>query len=231
MGGRASPAVKGSARWRPRIYVALEKRVLEPGIVAVAHNDGPPVVGAGLYAVDLVVTHGAVLRGEELAGDGMPRQALGVAVAEGVDGRAGEGVVLGNSAVLVDSEDLACQGVEVLGQGRGCGVAGGYVELTVGPKLDAPAVVDAASGDVVQYDHRVFRPGAGVLQPDHSVLQAALGIAVSVVDVQVTVGLKVGVQGQPQEATFSFLGYLQLGVGVRQKLSIANDADGPLALG
>lgn len=107
----------------------------------------PAVVPAGLGYVDLVAAARAVLVGPELAGPGIQRGALLVAVAIAPDLRprvctANEGIVLGNAAVRIQADDLALQLVQVL---RGAAL----VVLAEGDEQVALAVEDQARAEVM----------------------------------------------------------------------------------
>src|SRR3989338_5487328 len=92
----------------------------QKGIVDAMGRQWPTVVLAGQGFIDFIAATRAVLVGPELAGPGVQRRALRVAMAVGPDFRARTGacnerVVRRHSPIRVQANDLALQLVEVLG--------------------------------------------------------------------------------------------------------------------
>ena len=129
------------------------------GAAVVVHavaDDGPAVVEAALDTVDFVASAGAVLALPYFAGCGMGDESLGVAVAEGPDGVAGDGlagvgIVAGDASVVVDAMDFAVGACGVLGLVLCASVADAEVEVAVlkdeaGAKMDSGGAVLGKGG-------------------------------------------------------------------------------------
>src|SRR5690606_22758163 len=109
-------------------------------------------VAAGLDAIELVAAARAVLGGPKIAGDGMERDALGVAVAVAPDRgqRAGSGdmgIVGRHAAVVVDAVDFAIGAGQILGLLLGAAVSDREEKITVlknqpGAKVHAALAVE-----------------------------------------------------------------------------------------
>src|SRR5690606_14617532 len=88
-------------------------------VVDAVGSDRPAIVLAGLGDVDLVPPTRAVLMSPELAGPGIERGALLIAVTVGPDLRArivaaNEGVVIRDAPIRIQSHHLALQLVQIL---------------------------------------------------------------------------------------------------------------------
>ena len=160
---RRTPGPRGRRRRSPddlRVDEAARPRRRRP-------RPGPAVVAALLDQVELVPGVVAELRGPQPALV-VQRQALHVAVAQRPDRRRRVGVAGRGLAVGGDPQDLAAQGVRVLGQVGVAGLAGGDVEHPVGPEGEPAAVVDAAVRDAVEDRPRPGRAAAVELGPRRS---------------------------------------------------------------
>src|SRR6187549_2963955 len=97
----------------PRVvHARLRPRNRRPGVVATGRGERPAVVVARLEDVDLVAAERPDLGFPELTGHGVVREAVYVAVAEGVDlGQralaSDEGIVGRDAAVVAQAQDLA----------------------------------------------------------------------------------------------------------------------------
>ena len=182
----------GDGRALPGVRIGVD-RVDEAGAVrrADAFVQRPAVVAALDDAVDLLPAEVADVAAVEPAGGAVELEAPRVAEPVRPDraqlaGLAGERVVGGDRAVLVDPQDLAVRIAQVLGVRAVAVVADGEVELAVRPEANAAA-------DVQQLGRR-RRPeqleravGADVLggaEPDQVVQQ----IVARVIEVDVVVG-------------------------------------------
>src|SRR2546422_6390604 len=87
--------------------------------------------------------------GEHATGS-IPGQALGIAKPEGMDGRIRKGVVGWNRAVGGEAQNLADQGVRLLGKLRRASVARRHVQHAVRAELDTAAVTLVRARDVVE---------------------------------------------------------------------------------
>src|SRR6185295_3055930 len=113
---------------------------------------------------------------------------------------AGPGVIVGDGAVVVEAEDLAVEHVHLLGEFLLEVLAGGDVELAVGPELDAASGVIAAGLDAGE-DVLLLRDDTVLLDAadDADVLVAAIAIG----EIEVVVGREAGVDADAHEADFA----------------------------
>src|SRR5918998_4513669 len=127
---------RGGFRGRPDgdgVYVPLI-------LTAPALDRGPAVVLSGFDPVDFIPRVLAELARVEPS-PGVPGEAFDVAMAVGVDGATGKGIVGRNGTVGLYPQDLTPERVPVLGVPGFSGVAGGHVEHAVGAELDPTPVV------------------------------------------------------------------------------------------
>ena len=96
--------------------VLLAKRLFCSGVAEALHLR-PAVVSTGFNDVEFIIGILPMLAGIDDA-VGTQCQALAVAVSEGVDVRIGEGVVVRNASVQVQSQCLALQRIHRLGKSR-----------------------------------------------------------------------------------------------------------------
>src|SRR5918998_2095441 len=158
-------------------------------LTTLALDLGPAVVASRDYTIDLVVGVLAELARVELAVC-VPRQALHVAVAVGVERVARELVVSGHLSFGGEAQDLTSQGVGVLGTRTIARVAGAHVQVAVRSEGDPPAIVVGVDGDAGQDG---FGPLA-LSEPHDAVIRVR-----RVVGVYQTVPLVVRRERQPQK--------------------------------
>ncbi|MNM65836.1 hypothetical protein D3C81_772980 [compost metagenome] len=135
-------------------------------IVDAMGGNRPTKVLAGLGDVDLITATGPVLVGPQLAGPGVERRALLVAVAERPDFRAhviatDKRVVLGHRAVREDAHQLALQLVQVLRSRPLVVLAKGDEQVAVAVEHQARAKMVAAGelGLLAENHVEVFKLG------------------------------------------------------------------------
>ncbi len=167
-GGGGWEAVEGEGRDHSRV-----------GLFVV--NRGPAVVLPFLDDVDFIATGGAVFGFEKSFGAGLEIQPLAVSMAVGPDFGSGvglidEGVVLGDLAVFVQSEDFAGEGIEALGEVGLVGVSGGDVELAVRTEAQATPGVVGEGGDVLDNDRAIGEFLLVVFEADDSHLGTGIGL-------------------------------------------------------
>ena len=104
-------------------------------------DQGPTVVGSGLDKIDFVAARLSVFGNEEIAG-GVPRKALRIPVAVGIDIGSLEGIVRRHLSVACHAEDLAGQAAEVLRQCTVFGPARRDIHKSVGTDRDASSIVE-----------------------------------------------------------------------------------------
>src|SRR5205085_5301298 len=125
-------------------------------VVAAPGIGVPTAVPARDEPVDLVVLVRAVLDAVRLPGPGSERDALRVAVAEGVDaigaGLVHERVVGGRAAVRVETQPLAVEPVDVLGRGSDPAITGRHPQLAVRAEANPAAVVEVRLGPTTRED-------------------------------------------------------------------------------
>ena len=243
-GDRGHPVVHG--RLHPLALGAHVDPRSAPVVDPVAH-DRPAVVPARQDQVDLVSALRAVLVEPEVAGLGMEREALRVAVAVAVDvlERAlgsDERIVGGDAPVVVQAHDHAVVGGEVLRRvGRQFGepatrrhlpVPGGDVEVAFRVECQARAVVVAArragDPDLLDVDERV------VLQapPHHARARSSAFARPGVAEVEQAIRLEIGVQGHVQQAALAPCDHLgHAPDGLIEERSVTHDAQPSRPLG
>ena len=240
--------VELGARRGPRAAARVERGVLvRRPAGAVADYDGPAVVSATLDHVYLVVPHpqapGRPVLRYDHAPVIVPVHALRVSVAHRVHERALPRVVGGGPAVAVHAQYLSGKRRCILRQIRHDGVTRGRVQHAVGPELYPAPVVPGACRYLVKYDARVAQPrGAGgggspvaaavmVRIALYPVVEGRERIVVCVVQVYVSVVLKVRIDCDPQQAGLRPSPHAdgQHGLGLRQ--AVPYDTDGAAPLG
>ncbi len=127
----------------------LGDRVVVLRVVSLAFRVRPAVVVARLDRVQLVPGVLAELRGEQ-ALFGVPGEALHIAVAIGVHRGVRERVARCRVALRGQPQDLAAEGLLVLGQAPLTALARTRVQHAVRAEGDAAAVVDVALGDALE---------------------------------------------------------------------------------
>jgi len=160
----------------------------------------------------------------EIAGQGIEARPPGVAQPEGPDlvgpRPAREGIVVGDGvvasriagkvvAVDIDPEDLPEQGVAVLGAVVGiaatAAVAARYVEVAVVRPEPQPATIVVREGLVVGEDQQLARrvEDVGIAGRDGVAADFRVARGVGEIDEDVTVGLEVGMEGEPEQPLFA----------------------------
>ena len=136
----------------------------------------PAIVRAGDDEVHLIVTALGEDAGRSVFGlveglrVGVPGDAFDVPMSERVDRRARRWIVGRHLPVLLEPEDLAAEGANVLRVRRVAGVARRHIQLAVGPELHAAAVVDRPTGNVVEEDRLLDPAPVVVAHPNEAVL-------------------------------------------------------------
>jgi hypothetical protein len=129
---RVVPGRSADGRALPLLFSGLERFERSIGLT---------VVGAPPYEIDFVTTRLSVFGNEQVACL-VPRKPLRIPVAERVDVRTLEGIVLRHLSVSRPAQDLARQTAEVLRQRTVFRPARGDVQMPIGADCDASAVVE-----------------------------------------------------------------------------------------
>jgi len=183
----------------------------------------PAVVRAGPDPVDLVVAGFAVLDHEQLAGR-IPGHALRIAMAQGIDERARERVVLRRLAVQRHPQDLARQAAHVLRPLAVRGPAGGGVQVPVRPDGDAAAVVEPVARDA-GHQHAGLAPGLAVEPRLDDLVGQAIAGTVGVVEVGDAALREVARQRHAEQPRAAFAGDGVGGLERKALLAAAVDDD------
>ncbi|GBC77937.1 hypothetical protein HRbin08_01423 [bacterium HR08] len=145
-----------------------------------------------------------MLRAEERAGDGMPRQALRIPMPIAPHRRVGEWVIRRDRTIGIEAQDLSSQRREVLRRGRNVRISSGDVELPIRAELDAPAIMDHAPRDAVEDDGESFPPLPPIREPRDAIPEAP-PLPIRVIDVDESVLREVRVQGESEQSALPLM--------------------------